>query len=454
MTGLGHAKGQVLEHELPFEAPLSLPGLMPITRLRLFALVLMAFILFSQIGPDPFADQAVSLVRSSGDLVKQVVLLGLCALLLFAGWDTHDLRANLALPVSLLILLGYCLLSVTWAIDPGIAIRRLALTAITMWFLFRAARLLGYAYTLESLRIALVVLLVLNYATVLLSSHGIHHFTLGDDDSIVGAWRGILGHKNDAGAVCALTMLVFLFDRRGQDWALRLALVALAGLFLWFTRSKTSMSALAIAVAAGALLPVLAEQRRSLRIFLLALIAVGAIQILSIFAGDFITSLDDPSAYTGRSTIWHILLEYARTHLWTGAGFGSFWQIGNASPVWDYDNGWVAQLASAGHNAYLDLLVTIGLPGLVLMVVVMFLMPVTQVWLSNTMARPQRGLMLALITFILAHNLAESQLMVGTAFDQEMLVLVMAFNAMDRAGPSLVKRLLDRIAVAREGPSG
>jgi len=228
----------------PFSAPFRRAGGEPdlvahtraMARLRLYALTFITFILFSQIGPDPFADQSVSLVRSSGDLIKQAVLILLCALLLFEGWDSRTLRANLALPVSLLILLAYCLLSVAWAIDPAISIRRLGLTALTMWFMYRAVGLLGYAFTLESLRIALVVILVVNFAMVLLSEHGIHHLEVGDNDSVVGAWRGILSHKNIAGPISAVTVIVFLFDWRDRDKLLRYLVVALAAVFLAFTQ--------------------------------------------------------------------------------------------------------------------------------------------------------------------------------------------------------------------------
>ena len=445
----------------PFSAPFRRAGGEPdlvahtraMARLRLYALTFITFILFSQIGPDPFADQSVSLVRSSGDLIKQAVLILLCALLLFEGWDSQILRANLALPVSLLILLGYCLLSVAWAIDPAISIRRLGLTALTMWFMYRAVGLLGYAFTLESLRIALVVILVVNFAMVLLSEHGIHHLEVGDNDSVVGAWRGILSHKNIAGPISAVTVIVFLFDWRDRDKLLRYLVVALAAVFLAFTQSKTAMFALAVAVAAGVVLPVLAARSRSFRVFALVLLVVGALQVFSIFAGDFITSLDDPTAFTGRASIWRVLVEYAQTHLWTGAGFGSFWQIGNASPVWDYDTGWVARQAAGGHNAYLDLLVTIGLPGLLLTVVTMFLLPTARLWLSNDMAQSKRGLILALIFFVIVNNLAESQLLDRTSFDQEILVMALAFIADDGIVASVQKRLKAWFAAIRQGVS-
>jgi hypothetical protein len=37
------------------------------------------------------------------------------------------------------------------------------------------------------------------------------------DPSLIGDWRGLYGQKNTAGAVCAMTALLFLFSRNGRD---------------------------------------------------------------------------------------------------------------------------------------------------------------------------------------------------------------------------------------------
>ena len=76
--------------------------------------------------------------------------------------------------------------------------------------------------------------------------------------------------------------------------------------------------------------------------------------------------LSDPGALSGRAQIWPLLISYSQQHPWTGAGFGSFWQIGDNSPIWELTDGWVAEIASHGHNGYLDLIVTIGYPGMLL----------------------------------------------------------------------------------------
>jgi O-antigen ligase len=426
-----------------------IPQTHPLARLRLFAVLLIVFVLFTQIGLDPFAEDTVaSLVRGSGDVSRQVGMVVLCGLLLLASFDTRNLWANVAVPASLLIMLGYCLVSVSWALDPGISIRRLGFTLLTVWFLCRAVGVLGYMHALYSLRIALVVILVLNYAA-LLTNHGIHGMEVDVETTVIGAWRGILGHKNVAGAICAVTILLFAFDPRGVNPALRPIVILAAAVFLWFSESKTSMAAMGIALVVGLVLPRVTELGRSVRLVVFGVILVGVLQALSVYARDVVVSLDDPFAFTGRAQIWTILLRYAQAHLWTGAGYDSFWQIGGRSPIWDYTTSWVAELTGSGHNGFLDLLVSIGLPGLVLAVVVLFLLPIARVCLDDSMPRGQRALLLSLLAFVLVHNLGESELLDRTAFGQEMLVLVLAFIAAHRQRASLVERMWQRIVLRR-----
>ena len=53
-----------------------------------------------------------------------------------------------------------------------------------------------------------------------------------------------------------------------------------------------------------------------------------------------------------------VLIAYARDHLLFGAGYGSFWGIGDASPMLAYGDTWLANVYEA-HDGYLDLLVNI-----------------------------------------------------------------------------------------------
>jgi O-antigen ligase len=347
-------------------------------------------------------------------------------------------RPPMAMPTTILILLGYCLLTCTWAIDPNIAFRRLALTAAVVWMLVRAVGDLGAVRTAKIVRTYLVVLLVANYLTVAFSPLGKH--LSGEEPWLLGDWRGLTAHKNVAGPACCFTILMFLFDsNRIAPWV-RALVIAASTIFLAMTHAKTATGMLAIALVAGGVMHFYNPRHRSLVVPLSVIGGTLAFLYLLMYSGVIERVLDDPGALSGRGAIWPALLTYARENLWTGAGFGSFWQIGDRSPIYFLSWSWVATAIGHGHNGYLDLLVTIGLPGLLLAIAVLLVWPAVRLLCSLNISRGRRSLLAAILVFCAGSNLTESTLMDRTSTVQVFLMLAII----------LIHRLSDQSAGAHQ----
>lgn len=379
------------------------------------------------IGTAPLQEWAFQVPIGQGDSINQLLYVGvLLVLLLGAGVPSR--RELLCVPTALVVLLGFCFLSVSWAVAPLISLRRVTQAAIVIWLIFRHVDDLGPVRTLRILRHAMIVLLVVNYLVVFYTPFGVHAEVFGEQSSVVGDWRGIIPHKNIAGAACALTILLFLFDNR-QFSKITSALVILgAANFLYFSNSRTSEVVLIPAILLGlAIRPYNANHRTAVGVFLLVIAAI-ALEILSANSVALAEFLNDPGTLTGRGAIWPLLIEYARAHPWTGAGFGSFWLIGDASPIWTLTTGWVAIYAPHGHNGFLDLLVTIGVPGLVIAVIALAVWPLLRLLLSLSIGKARRSLLLTLIVFCLGHNLTESSLLSGAAIVEVFLIIAIAIT--------------------------
>ena len=82
----------------------------------------------------------------------------------------------------ILVALAWCWLSLSWAIEPLVALRRVLLLSIVIWSVFLMVQRLGYRSTLTLVRGALVVLLVANFVAVFLFPQtGVHQIDpLGD----------------------------------------------------------------------------------------------------------------------------------------------------------------------------------------------------------------------------------------------------------------------------------
>src|SRR5947208_1642565 len=84
---------------------------------------------------------------------------------------------------------------------------------------------------------------------------------------------------------------------------------------------------------------------------------------------DAITSINhavlmDPT-FTGRDDIWQFAVDNINARPWLGYGFGAFWETPQAA-FQTLRDGNLATQASHAHNAFLDLALTLGIPGLVL----------------------------------------------------------------------------------------
>jgi O-antigen ligase len=387
-----------------------------------FSLLLVMMVLgpYLSFGVQPFTGEGNPLRQSAYVLALLLVLAGL------QPWRRPAALAAVPLPV--LVVLAWCCLSLGWSIMPPIGVRRLLLTVIVMLIVLFAVRDLGARASLAAVRIVLALTLAANWLTVLaFPSVGIHQWDPAGDSGIVGSWCGMMLHKNYAGAACAMTILVYTFaydGPRGRSWT-RWAVIVPAAAFLWGTQSKTSAGIGLLALLCGWLYRGYNPRYRALMIPLAAVLLGTLVLAMNVFWDDIVAPLYNPQAFTGRTQIWPALLAYIRDHP-MGAGFGSFWNIGvGLSPMFHYSRGWTAELGS-GHNGFLDLAVSIGLPGLALAVLCLFVWPVARLLASTTAPRAEGALALSLIVFAFGHNFTETTLLERDATVQIMLMLGIA----------------------------
>ncbi len=319
---------------------------------------------------DPWADNS--------NLVNQVVALSLfAALAAFAL--LHPMRREIAQPRLLLALLfGWFALTSLLADDPSVALRRVVMAAMIcigasiFLLLPRDERHFG-----KLLGTSLLALLGLAYWGVLfLPELSIHQATDVVEPLLAGDWRGFFAHKNTAASAMALACFAapFVWAR----WS-RLAGAAIGGLalvFLWQTGGKTALFMLpAVFVLAFAF-----ERWRALRVPLVAggLVIVNLLSVGSVvFPGvrSLLKAMGVDASFTDRTEIWQFAFGAIGERPLTGYGFMSFWQTDSLVYGGGTLETWAVTAANA-HNAYLDALLTAGVPGLVLSVAWLVFLPI------------------------------------------------------------------------------
>ena len=426
--------------------PAPRPGGAPV-RLGLLAATFVAMLALTMLGPMMTITGAD--LTGAGNWQRQAGYVAITVLTMVALRPLHDWRRLLTVPLPIALALAWCLLSIAWSIAPGVGFRRLLLTAMVIWSVFAAVRWLGYERTVNLTRWVLLVSLVLSYIVVFAYPElGIHQADEVYDKKLIGDWRGIFMHKNTAGAICAFAVLMFAFDRGRMPRWLQIGAVALAVGFLVMTTSRTSLGVCAGAAVLGALFTFYHARYRLFLIgAIIVALLVGSIYI-NIYNAPFSSVLDDRTAFTGRTLIWDALIRYTIDNP-LGSGFGSFWNIGSASPIFQYARGWVITVTE-GHNGFLDLAATIGIPGLILVVALVVVWPLVRL-LGSEAASGQRGAMLlAVMVFCIAHNGTESSLMDRDTILQVMLMLTIALIWSVTRAP--LRRTPARPAFAADAP--
>jgi O-antigen ligase len=275
---------------------------------------------------------------------------------------------SLATTENLLLLAWLLVVSVAFSIDPGVSARRFVLSFAT----FLLAAMLPWLtrglkhFTALMLGIAALVL-VLSYLGVLLVPHlTIHQANDLIEPEIAGDWRGIYGHKNAAAGMMAVFVYVGWFAARMERPIIGIAISIAALVFLVGSGGKSALGMLFVV----ALVAIMVDRARSLPARVLAafgpLALIGFLTVGSITsetARALLSALPIDVTFTGRTEIWGFALDALAAHPWKGQGFEAFWYSDAVRFGAEDSTKWMVDVATS-HNSYVDLALTIGLPGL------------------------------------------------------------------------------------------
>jgi exopolysaccharide production protein ExoQ len=393
------------------------------------ALLLMVFIGLMPFAPRDPATLAIgeSGFAGAGDATRQILYLIVLAVTAGAAFELRGFAALRAIPIPLALVLGWCVLSASWAQAPDVALRRAGLEVVVVLSAMLGVESIGVERALRLLRGVLILVLIINWISIPLT-HNAVHLPGESDPSLVGDWRGLYFHKNIAGAVSAISAIVFLFfaieTKRWSDW---LAFAGAIG-FTVMTHSKSSIGLLPVALACAWFYRIAWKRGidRAILGLSLGLICVLALTVAVVDSGAIARVLEDPTQFTGRTAIWQGEIAFLRDHLLLGSGFGSFADTGALSPLHGYvGDSWV-QNEAHGHNAYLQLLVTIGGVGFALAMIAFLVQPLATFLRARREDLPLLSLLFAIFVFMLLHNFLESDFLEGDGPDWVAFLLMLA----------------------------
>ncbi len=342
-----------------------------------------ATVLFIWVSLRPFPDLSASDVGDldKGKLASTYITLGLfsvAALALTVFRHAKALR-SLVTPTFVVLCCWVCINTI-FSHDFGLSLQRVILTGSV---LAMAACLLLLPDTQDELDLWLgtstLIFLVLCYLGIMLApSLSIHMPRDTIEPQLAGDWRGPFGHKNVAAPIMAMLVFVGIYLVGRRAFILGGAISLLAGLFVIMAGGKSAAALCVLALVMSVLVVAIKSAAFRVCLIFLPLIFLNLATVGSVFderVAAIVRLLPLDTTFTGRTDIWEFALTSLALHPWLGYGFAAFW--GNdaiQNLVQDNLIGWTATAAHS-HNGYLDNALTLGIPGLALIVAIFIVAP-------------------------------------------------------------------------------
>jgi O-antigen ligase len=357
-----------------FAAQRASPADMLIRSVLIAAVFLSLWISFRPFAP---LDEPIE-VTDAGNLINQLGYTTLFALLLAWNLAHQPQRLLLLVRPILIATLFWFALSVATSWDPSVSARRLAFACVTIGI---AGMVLlvpkSPRHFADVLAVVVLIVLAACYLGVaLMPTLSIHQASDVLEPELAGDWRGVFGHKNEASAAMVLFVFIGIFVARVRNVGLGAIIVMLALPFLYFTHSKTAMAALPLTLIVSMMMARATKPRNGLAVALGLLIALNLLSVGSVYISPIraVTEAIMPDAtFTGRTEIWQFAIDHVLQRPITGYGFATFW--GTEQVVYGMSGATWANTASHAHNGFVDLALTIGIPGSALVTLWLFVLP-------------------------------------------------------------------------------
>lgn len=305
-----------------------------------------------------------------GTMQRQVFLgsLGLLSIVALAGTKDNQLRIRCALGMFFVGYLAWCVVSCTWSDNPSMSLRRISalacevLAAVAIATRTSPRQFVWFVFACTLIWFGLGLLAEIAHGALQPWQAGYR-------------FKGIF-HPNIMSAVCAVLIMSALYLGKGAGRARRIlqAIAGVAFVFLMLTGSRTALGALLLTLALVWTLTSSRTRKVALvSCFGLVIGAFGAANALGLLSvtADWVAmgrQDNEVESLSSRVPLWEELINnFASQHPIGGFGYGAFW-----SPPRIYDvarsQGWNPAYA---HSTYVDLLVNIGIVGIVLFLITM-----------------------------------------------------------------------------------
>jgi exopolysaccharide production protein ExoQ len=312
--------------------------------------------------------------RMSSPVTLAAVIAVLCVFGAAILWVRREELSVLRLaPTSLIVFLGWALLSLVWTVDRSdtlvgwSALVGYGFLAIAVGHLrdtLQTVRALG-----DTLRVLLAISLGLEILSGVLLDIPFTFLGIQGDLALGGPVQGMFGSRNMLGFVVVIALITFVIEWRTQSLSARVAIPSI-GLATMLAVLSSSPTVLVLAVCVGVTAVALTivrhtpADRRAVVQWVLGVMVAMALAAAFALRHAIIALLDAGSDFSIRASLWNTILDYVAFEPIQGWGWIGSWPT-EEYPFW-YINFQLGDQHRSALNSYFDVLLQLGAAGLVL----------------------------------------------------------------------------------------
>lgn len=307
-------------------------------------------------------------VPGYGAVVSGLLLLGIAILVA----RRRDVAHSRFMPISLMLFLGWLLITVLWSSAP--------FTTLLSWFSFASLAVIAtvVAHTRETLqiiravgdvlRVYLVASVIIEVFSGILIDTPIPFLGVAGNLAQGGSIQGVFGSRTRLGIVVVIALVTFLIEWRTRSvlpgWSIFSVTVALS--LALFTRSPMILLLL---VATGAAVGILALVRRTparIRPRVqagLAVLTAAVAMVVYLARGPIAARLNAEPEFSARSGLWRVVGQLVDLRPVQGWGWFGEWRSGDLP--FSAIEVLLGRPRGSALNAYLDVLLQAGWVGVV-----------------------------------------------------------------------------------------
>ena len=380
-----------------------------------------------------------------GSTLTQVY--ALCVVTLWAVRNARAMRVVLPAVAPYLAIVALCFASIAWSGYPYNSLRRsVTLTVCIFYGLYLHDRLGLDGMIRMFMRTALLLAVLSLVAYVAVPNVG-HDAAEG----YTGALRGVFAAKNTAGMAMLLAIAcgLHLGSLPGANRSRAIGSLSLAFLTLALTKSATSLLIAMIVLGLGSRLWLRSPKGRLCWNAAVSALLVAIVCTALFWPDQVFPLLGRDASLTGRVPLWQESLKLIWQRPLLGYGYSGFWNVDSRTVqyLWQVI-GWNAP---NGHDGYIDILLQIGVVGLLLYLFVWGIIIVRALKQVSYGTLPEAAWMLLLMTVNVLLNIDEGPLPYPDEFTLFVAVCLLVLSKAKATGKqegSTAPRLATRPSVA------